>query len=109
MSDANVVTPRFTLDGGGSVLTLAAWRAATGQDSRSFASVPAELFVDPATRDYHLRPGSPARDAGLAATDVITDFEGQPRPAGPAPDAGADEGISTDTLAPSAPTTVRAR
>jgi hypothetical protein len=109
VSDANVLTPRFTLDGGSSVLGLAAWRAATGQDARSFASVPAELFVDPATGDYHLRPGSPARDAGLAATDVLTDFDGQPRPNGPAADIGADEGGSPDTIAPSAPVTVRVR
>jgi hypothetical protein len=88
VSDANVVTPRFTLDGGGSAPGLAAWQAATGQDARSVASVPA---------------------AGLAATDVITDFDGQPRPAGPAADAGADEGGSPDTVAPSASTTVRAR
>jgi hypothetical protein len=109
VSDANVVTPRFTLDGGSSVLALAAWRTATGQDARSLASVPAELFVDPAAGNYRLRPGSPARDAGLALTDVLTDFDGQPRPAGPAPDAGADEGAPTDTVAPSAPTSVRAR
>jgi hypothetical protein len=109
VSDANVVTPRFTLDGGSSVLDLAAWRAATGQDPRSLVSTPAALFVDVAAGDYHLRPGSPARDAALAPTDVLTDFEGQPRPSGPAPDIGADEGGSPDTIAPSAPTTVRAR
>ena len=43
MSDSNTVTPRFTLDGGDSVLGLDAWRQATGQDVNSFASTPAAL------------------------------------------------------------------
>ncbi len=36
VSDANALTGRFTLDGGNSVLALAAWRQATGQDLHSF-------------------------------------------------------------------------
>jgi hypothetical protein len=42
------------------------------------------------TADYHLRPGSPAIDAGMDA-GVKTDIDGQPRPSGAAPDIGADE------------------
>jgi hypothetical protein len=91
VSDANVVTPRFTLDGGDSVLTLAGWRAATGRDAGSLAGTPGALFVDAAAGDYHLRADAPARDAGLAPTGVGADFEGTPRPAGPAADIGADE------------------
>ncbi len=42
------------------------------------------------TADYHLRPGSPAIDAGMDA-GVNVDIDGQPRPLGAAPDIGADE------------------
>jgi len=35
VSDANAVTPRFTMNGGNSVLSLSAWRQATGQDLHS--------------------------------------------------------------------------
>ena len=91
VSDSNAVTGRFTMDGGNSVLTLAAWRQATGQDLHSFTSTPAALFVDTAAGDYHLRADAPARDTALTATDVTTDFEGLARPSGPASDIGADE------------------
>jgi hypothetical protein len=82
---------RFTLDDGGSVLSLAQWRAATGQDAHSIVATPAELFVDPAGDDYHLRSDSPARDAGLTLVDVTEDLEGTPRPGGTASDIGAYE------------------
>jgi hypothetical protein len=91
VSDANAVIGRFTLDGGTSVLALAAWRRATGQDLHSFTSTPAALFADAAGGDYHLRADAPARDTALAPTDVTTDFDGKPRPSGPAADIGADE------------------
>jgi hypothetical protein len=45
--------------------------------------------------DYHLRTGSPAIDAGLAASGSngvpSVDFDGDTRPGGPATDIGADE------------------
>jgi len=91
VSDSNTVTARFTLDGGDSVLSLDAWRQTTGQDLHSFASTPTALFADTAAGDYHLRADAPARDAALATTDVTTDFDGNPRPVGPAADIGADE------------------
>jgi hypothetical protein len=91
VSDANAVTARFTLNGGDSVLTLAAWRTATGQDQHSFASTPAALFADAAGGDYHLRADAPARDAATVPTNVTTDFDGKPRPVGSAADIGADE------------------
>ncbi len=47
------------------------------------------LFVDAASRDYHLSAGSPARDA--VDTGPATDFEGDPRPRGARFDLGADE------------------
>ena len=90
-SDHNVVMERFTLDDAASVLTLAQWRAATGQDVHSIVATPTQLFVDPAADDYHLRDDSPARDAGLTLADVTVDLEGTPRPGGAASDIGADE------------------
>lgn len=47
------------------------------------------LFVDRASRDYHLRADSPAKDVATAGPDV--DFERDPRPRGPRFDLGADE------------------
>jgi cysteine-rich repeat protein len=49
------------------------------------------LFVDDGAGDYHLRPGSPAIDAGLTLPSVTVDLEGRPRPTGGASDAGAYE------------------
>ena len=48
-------------------------------------------FVNPLTLDLHLLATSPAVDAGDPANFPATDIDGQHRPRGPAPDAGADE------------------
>jgi hypothetical protein len=51
------------------------------------------VFIDPAAEDYHIRYGSPCRDAGDNGAPAMEplDFEADPRPAyGPA-DMGADE------------------
>lgn len=56
------------------------------------AMIPAPpLFVNPAQQDYHLLPGSPAIEGGIAGTGVTSDMDGEPRPIGPLPDVGADE------------------
>ncbi len=51
------------------------------------------MLADPAAGDFHLLFGSPCRDTGSAAAPFFptTDFEGDPRTSGPAPDMGADE------------------
>jgi Right handed beta helix region len=90
-SDFNVVMERFTLDDGGSVLTLAQWRSATAQDTHSLVASPAQLFVSAAGHDYHLIASSPARDAGLTLAEVARDIAGTPRPVGSASDIGAFE------------------
>ena len=49
------------------------------------------LLADAADGDFHLLPGSPCRDAGDPDIHPDTDFEGDPRPMGLAPDIGVDE------------------
>lgn len=53
----------------------------------------AALFVDPATRNYHLKSGAAAINAGTTLATVPDDMEGQARTAGPY-DIGADEFFS---------------
>jgi hypothetical protein len=51
------------------------------------------LFTDPKSFDFHIKPGSPAIDAGadLASRRLKNDFEGDARPQGKGFDIGADE------------------
>jgi uncharacterized repeat protein (TIGR01451 family) len=49
------------------------------------------LLADIASGDFHLSSGSPCIDAGDPDNYPETDFEGDDRPQGPAPDIGADE------------------
>lgn len=96
-SDYNAVEDRFTLDDGGSVLTLAQWRTATGQDQHSFVAAPADLFVAPvlipANADYRLKRGSPAVNAGVPLADLFEDLAGSPRPLDGGVDIGALEAL----------------
>lgn len=90
-SDYNVVMDRLTTNGGDSVLTLAQWRAQTGQDAHSRVATPAQLFVAPTQDDYHLAAASPALDVGETRADVTADLEGVTRPQGAGTDVGAYE------------------
>jgi hypothetical protein len=49
------------------------------------------LVVDAANNDFHPTAGSPLVNAGTAIDEVTNDFEGNPRPYGPAHDIGAFE------------------
>ena len=67
--------------------TIAAWRAATGQDLQSFAADP--LFTS--TTNLHVTSGSsPVSNTGTPIAAVTTDIDGDPRNA-TTPDVGADE------------------
>lgn len=48
-------------------------------------------FIDPASGDYRLKPGSPGIDAGATIEEIKTDLLGTPRPQGAAYDIGAYE------------------
>lgn len=89
-SDYNVVMNRFTTDGGDSILSLIQWQA-LGHDQHSLVATPSQLFVDPASGNYHLSASSPALDAGTSQDAPSDDFEHQPRPSGTGWDIGADE------------------
>jgi parallel beta-helix repeat protein len=78
-SDYNIVVSRFSVDGGNSTISLAAWQA-LGYDQHSIVAAPAALFVDPAGNNYHLKPGSPAIGAGVALPEVTDDLDGRARP-----------------------------
>ena len=88
VSDHNAVISRFSVDGGNSVIGLAAWQG-LGYDAGSFVATPAQLFLAPGS-DFHLLPGAPAVDAGVATGAPGVDLDGNPRPVG-AFDIGAYE------------------
>ena len=90
MSDYNAVASRFTTNGGNSIISLAQWQSATGQDAHSFVATPAQLFENWSAGDYRLRSGSPAINKGTATNAPAVDIDGTHRPAG-AVDIGAFE------------------
>jgi hypothetical protein len=89
-SDYNVVVNRLSTNDGDSTITLSQWQA-LGYDMHSFIATPSQIFVDPASGNYHLKAGSPAIDYGLLLAEVTEDLEGNPRPSGPTHDIGAIE------------------
>jgi len=69
--------------------TLADWQKMTGQDKNSLQADP--KFADKEHCDFLLLPDSPAIDRGVLIKDVQSDFAGNDRPKGKAPDIGAFE------------------
>jgi len=77
-------------DTAGDWLKLAAWQA-LGFDTHAVSAQSVDaIFVDAANGDYHLKPGSPAIDAGTLA-GVTHDIDQDSRPRGNGADIGADE------------------
>jgi len=58
------------------------------------------LFTDIANDDFHLRPGSPAIDAGTDSAGTEVDFDGASRPRGAEVDIGAYEYRPTRSWSP---------
>jgi parallel beta-helix repeat protein len=98
-SDYNIMD-RVTPDDGNTIYTLAQWQA-MGHEPHSLSVPLANLFVNPASGDYHIVAGSPAIDAGQTLPDVTVDIEGNPRPAGAASDIGAYERTVPPSIATS--------
>jgi len=68
------------------------WTNASGAKcNASDKSVTSPGFVNPAVHDLHLTASSPAINAGNGTGYPAVDIDGQGRPMGGAPDAGADE------------------
>jgi parallel beta-helix repeat protein len=91
VSDYNLVSDRFTPDDGSTFVTLAQWRASTGQDTHSSIGAVDATFVNAAGNDYHLSATSPALDRGEPARAPPADLEGNIRPLGAGVDLGAYE------------------
>ena len=71
-----------------------------GSKVGSHDKVAASGFRNAAAVDFHLNAGAAAIDAGSPTAAPATDIDGDARPAGKAPDAGADE---TGSAAPTTP------
>lgn len=97
-SDNNIVSGRFSVDGGDSVIDLAAWQD-YGFGSHSFVAGSSALFFDAGAGDYHLKGSSPAIDAGTALPDVPNDLDGNNRPIGLGWDIGSYEFMQALKLA----------
>jgi hypothetical protein len=76
-----------------------------GSKVGSHDKVAASGFRNAAAVDFHLNAGAAAIDAGDPANAPATDIDGDARPAGSAPDAGADETTATAPPPPPADTT----
>jgi hypothetical protein len=66
-SNNNAGADKYSTDSGATVLTLAAWRTASGQDANSRVAIDQQLFVNPDTRDYRTHVNSVAAGAGIAS------------------------------------------
>jgi len=101
-SDYNVVVNGFTTDGGNTVVTLAQWQSATGQDEHSIVATPSQLFVNPSANDYQELPTSPSIGAGTSTDAPSTDILGNPRPSTNGYDIGCYEYEGTVSTNPPA-------
>lgn len=96
-SDHNTfVNPGFSVNGGSTMLSISQWRAQAGAyDVSSKVTTQGEVFAAPASRDYRLRAGSVAANAGVASFNSraapADDIAGTARPLGTAHDHGSFE------------------
>jgi hypothetical protein len=88
-SDYNVVSIISTNDGD-TTLTLSQWQA-LAHDTHSVTGALTAVFVDANAGNYLLKTNSPALNKGVTWGGIASDFDGMPRPLGPAPDIGCYE------------------
>jgi hypothetical protein len=80
---------------------------ATASLGGNLTAAPGSWFANPAAGDLHLTAAATAAiNAGVAVTGLLPDYDGQGRPAGPAPDVGADEVNASNPPADTTPPTV---
>lgn len=92
-SDYNLVENRLSDDGGNTNMTLAEWQD-LGYDLHSFlAAAENDIFIDPFSGNYHLKPNSQPIDIGtnMVLPVVNEDLDDIPRPQGNGFDPGAYE------------------
>jgi len=95
--DNSIVFGTRTIDGGLLATESITFDAASVESQVEFS--PSVLFAEPLNRNYRLRPGSPAIDAGgVTPGESPTDVDGQARAAAPT-DLGADEYVNTPPTA----------
>jgi hypothetical protein len=81
---------------------------ASAQVSNNLTNAQTSWFANTASGDLHILPvATTAIDRALPHPDVVTDYDGQIRLLGSAPDIGADEFSATDTQPPNPPTELR--
>jgi chitodextrinase len=72
---------------------------AAGYPCGPFDTVAPSGFADPASYDFDLLPDAAAIDHGSPDASALRDIDGQPRPLGPAADAGAKESRTSGLVA----------
>jgi len=97
-SDYNIVTDKFTTDGGNNILSLNDWRKKTGQDENSRLSSPNAIFQSPGSDNYRLIKGCHAIDNGTSNNAPTKDIEGYTRAKGSNIDIGAYEYIDNNEI-----------
>jgi len=81
-SDYNILIDRLGVDDNRNTYTLAQWRTTYGKDMHSINCFDLNvLFNNAAGKDFHLKAGSPAVDAGTTLTEVTDDLDGLARTA----------------------------
>jgi parallel beta-helix repeat protein len=92
-SDYNLLEDRLSDDGGNTIMTLAEWQD-LGYDLHSFlVAAENDIFINPSSGNYHLKPGSQPVDIGtdMVLPIVNKDLDNLPRPQGNGFDPGAYE------------------
>jgi len=92
-SDFNLIEDRLSVDGGGTVITLAQWQVLGYGGSSAVCISWNDTFEDWPSGDFHCRDGSQPVDAGTFQVQavVIDDLDGVARPQGPGYDIGCYE------------------
>ncbi|MBI3546946.1 MAG: right-handed parallel beta-helix repeat-containing protein [Gammaproteobacteria bacterium] len=103
VSNSNVVTGKFSLDGESTIIDLPQWQS-QGYDSNSLISTSASLFMDMAAGNYDLKNGAVAIDHGTSVLNYVyapsIDIRDVVRPQGTTYDIGAYESLYIGSSAP---------